>query len=177
MTTRACSRWMAVAVCASAFAASMAVPVGAADGNKACGLLTPAELPIVLGTTVSLSGGGGGMAAGGADLCTGQTSTATVRLRLSTGLDPGRDRSVGTETGGIEVVKQMGIQVDVKTFGPIACSTMVPPANLAQHGFNTTCTVSKPTAIAGVEVTAKSQHDMVSIERLHPLAEKMASRF
>ena len=176
MTTRACSRWMAVAVCAGAFAASMPAPVGAADGNKACGLLTPAELQIVLGTTVSLSGGGG-MAAGGVDLCTGQTSTATVMLRLSTGLDPGRDRSVGTETGGIEVVKQMGIQVDVKTFGPITCSTMVPPANLAQHGFNTTCTVSKPTAIAGVEVTAKSQHDMVSIERLHPLAEKMAGRF
>ena len=37
--------------------------VGAADGNKACGLLTPAELQIVLGTTVSLSGSGG-MAAG-----------------------------------------------------------------------------------------------------------------
>ena len=82
MTTRACSQWMAVAVCAGAFAASMPVPVGAADGNKACGLLTPAELQIVLGTTVSLSGGGG-MAAGGADLCTSQTSTATVRLRLS----------------------------------------------------------------------------------------------
>jgi hypothetical protein len=65
MTTRACSRWMAVAVCAGAFAASMPVPVGAADGNKACGLLTPAELQIVLGTTVSLSGGGGGMAEGG----------------------------------------------------------------------------------------------------------------
>ena len=54
---------------------------------------------------------------------------------------------------------------------------MVPPANLAQHGFNTTSTVSKPTAIAGVEVIAKSQQDMVAIERLHPLAEKMANRF
>jgi hypothetical protein len=54
---------------------------------------------------------------------------------------------------------------------------MMPPANLAQHGFNTTCTVSKPTAVAGIGVTAKSQQDMVSIERLHPLAEKMASRF
>jgi hypothetical protein len=176
MTTRAFFRWMAVAMCAGAFAASVQTPVGAADGNKAYGLLTPSELQTVLGTTVSLSAGGG-MAAGGVDLCSGQTSTATVMLRLSTGLDPGRDRSGGTEKGGIEVVKKMGIQVDVKAFGPITCSTMVPPANLAQHGFNTTCTVSKPTAIAGVEVTAKSQQDMVSIERLHPLAEKMASRF
>ena len=176
MTTRAFSRWMAVAVCAGAFAASVQTPVGAADGNKACGLLTPSELQTVLGTTVSLSGGGG-MAAGGVELCTGQTSRATVMLRLSTRLNPERDRSGGTEKKGIEVVKKMGIQVDVKTYGPITCSTMVPPANLARHGFNTTCTVSKPTAVAGVEVTAKSQQDMVSIERLHPLAEKMASRF
>ena len=176
MTTRAFTRWMAVAVCVGAFAASVQAPVGAADGNKACGLLTPSELQTVLGTTVSLSGGGG-MPAGGAELCTGQTSTSTVMLRLVTGLDPGRDRSGGTEKKGVEMVKQMGIQVDVKTFGPITCSTMVPPANLAQHGFNTTCTVSKPTAVAGVEATAKSQQDMVSIERLHPLAEKMANRF
>ena len=59
MTTRAFSRWMAVAVCAGAFAASVQAPVGAADGNKACGLLTPSELQTVLGTTVNLSGGGG----------------------------------------------------------------------------------------------------------------------
>ena len=175
MTMRAFSRWMAIAVCASAFVASVLAPVGAADSNKACGLLTPSELQIVLGTTVSLSGGG--MAVGRAELCTGQTSTSTVMLRLVTGLDPGRDRSGGTEKKGIEMVKQMGIQVDVKTFGPITCSTMMPPMNLAQHGFNTTRTVSKPTAVAGIEVAAKSQQDMVSIERLHPLAEKMAIRF
>ena len=176
MATQAFSRWMAGAVCVGAFAASGQAPVGAADGNKACGLLTPSELQTVLGTTVSLSGGGG-MAVEKAELCTGKTSTATVMLRLVTGLDPGRDRSGGTEKKGIEMAKQMGIQVDVKTFGPLTCSTMVPPANLAQYGFNTTCTVSKPTALAGVEVTAKNRHEMVSIERLRPLAEKMASRF
>ena len=99
MTTRAFSRWMAIAVCTGAFAASVQAPVGAADGNKACGLLTSSELQTVLGTTVSLNAGGG-MAAGGVDLCSGQTSTATVMLRLSTGLDPGRDRSGGTEKGG-----------------------------------------------------------------------------
>ena len=176
MTTRAFFRWMAVAVCAGAFAASVQAPVGAADGSKACGLLTPSELQTVLGTIVSLSGGGG-IAAGGVELCIGQTSTAMVMLRLSTGLNPERDRSGGTEKKGIDAVKKMGIQVDVKTFGPITCSTMVPPANLVQQGFSATCTVSKQTAVAGVEVTAKSRQDMVSIERLHPLAEKMASRF
>jgi hypothetical protein len=117
------------------------------------------------------------MAVGGVDICNAQTSTANVMLRLSTGLDPGRDRSGGTEKKGIEVIRQMGIQVDVKIFGPITCSTMVPPANLAQHGFNTTCTVSKATAVAGIEVHVKSQKDMVAIEQLRPLAEKMAERF
>ena len=63
MSMRACSRWVAVAVCAGACAPSVPAPVGAADGNKACGLLTPSELQTVLGTTVSLSGDGG--AAGG----------------------------------------------------------------------------------------------------------------
>lgn len=101
-------------------------PVSAADGNKACGLLTPSELESVLGTKVSLSGGGG-MAVQRTELCTGKTSTSTVMLRLVTGLDPGRDRSGGTEKKGIEMVKQMGVQVEVKTFGPITCSTMVPP--------------------------------------------------
>ena len=101
----------------------------------------------------------------------------TVLLRLVTGLDPGRDRAGGIEKQGVEIAKQKGVQVDVKTFGPITCSTMVPPANLAQYGFNTTCTVNQSTAVAGVEVTAKSLQEMVSIERLHPLAEKMASRF
>lgn len=31
--------------------------------------------------------------------------------------------------------------------------------------------------MAGVEVTAKTQKEMVSIDRLRPLAEKMAGRF
>lgn len=71
----------------------------------------------------------------------------------------------------------MGAQVDVKVFGPISCSTVVPPASLAQYGFNTTCTVSKSSAVAGVEVVTKTQEDMLSIEQLRPLAEKMVNRF
>jgi hypothetical protein len=55
MTTRVFSRWMVVAWCIGAVA--VMVPVGAADGNKACGLLTPAELESVLGAKVTLSGG------------------------------------------------------------------------------------------------------------------------
>ena len=41
----------------------------------------------------------------------------------------------------------------------------------------TTCTVSKETAIAGIEVTANNKTGMISFDKLHPLAEKMAGRF
>ena len=69
-----------------------------------------------------------------------------------------------------------GIQVDVQTFGPITCSTMIPPENLAMYGYNTTCSVTKGTSVAAVEVTVKSKGDMVPVERLKPIAEKMAGR-
>jgi hypothetical protein len=150
--------------------------VDAADANKACRLLTPSELEGVLGGNVTMNGGAP-MSGGKTEICTGQASTTSVMLRLVTGLDPGRDRSGSREKAGIELLKTMGAKVDVKTFGPITCSTVEPPAEQTQKGTNTTCTVTKDTAVAGIEVTAKSQKDMISIERLRPLAEKMAGRF
>ena len=145
----------------------------AAEANQACGLATPAEIESALGSSIVLNPMGGGKA----EFCTGQVPNAKVVLRLASGLDPGRDRSGAKEKAGLEMMKKMGAQVEVKSLGPIVCSTVVPPAGKEQMGYNTTCTVSKDTAVAGIEVTAKSQKDMVSIERLRPLAEKMAGRF
>jgi hypothetical protein len=71
----------------------------------------------------------------------------------------------------------MGATVEVKTFGPITCSTMVPPANMNQYGYNTTCSVIKGDAVAAVEVGARFRKDMVPIDKLRPLAEKLATRF
>ena len=156
-----------VGVLGAAFAA------GAED--KACGLLTAAELESAVGGKVSgLSGSG--LTGANAHICTGHTPTATVVLRMGT-----RSASDGKESGkaskGIEMVRKMGVQVDVKTFGPVTCSTMIPPKNLEQYGFNTTCSVVKGATVAAIEVGAKAQKDMVSIDKLRPLAEKMASRF
>ena len=131
---------------------------------------------VTLGGNVTMNGGDP-MPGGKTESCTGQAQTTSVMLRLVTGLDPGRDRSGNKEKAGIELFKKMGAKVDVKNFGPITCSTIEPPAEQTQKGINTTCTVTKDTAIAGIEVTAKSQKDMVSIDRLHALAEKMAGRF
>jgi len=138
--------------------------------NKACALATPEELQAALGAKVSgLKAQGLG---GDAQICMGQTPAASVMLRLAK-----RTHSSGeTEAKGIEMAKKMGAQVELKTFGPVTCSTMIPPPNLAQYGFNTTCSVLKNGQVAAVEVTAKSQKEMVAIDKLRPLVEKMAGR-
>src|SRR5260370_29675708 len=115
------------------------------------------------------------MPGGGAELCMGQTPTASVMLRLAKRSDQGQGK--GKEAAGIEMAKKMGAQVEVKTDGPITCSTMIPPKGLEQYGFNTTCSVLKNGQVAAIEVTAKSQKDMVAMDSLHKIAEKMAGRF
>lgn len=152
------------------------IPAVASEGSKACGLLNASEIESAVGARVTLdpvpsSPGGKG------DLCTGMFPDGTLMLRLATGLDSGRDRSGSKEKAGLEMMKNMGVQVEVKTFGPIVCSTLVPPAGKEQMGFNSTCTVSKDTAVAGIEITAKNKAGMVPIEKLRSLAEKMAARF
>jgi hypothetical protein len=48
---------------------------------------------------------------------------------------------------------------------------------MAAMGFGTTCTVTiKSPTIAVIEITAKNQKDMVPMEKLRAVAEKMASR-
>jgi len=150
------------------------IPAPAADDNKACGLLNASEIESILGTNVALKGGA---TPGGTQICTGQASNKRIMLRLVTGLDPGRDRSGSKEKAGMEMIKQMGGQVEVKTFGPIVCSTLEPPAGKQQIGYNTTCTVSKDTAMAGIEVIANTKQNMLPIDRLRPLVEKIMGRF
>jgi hypothetical protein len=170
MSRRAFSRTISAAMSAGALAVLWSVPLPAAGANKACGLLTPSELETVLGAKVTLSGGN----AGNVELCTGRTPTVTVMLRV---FKRTNDPSGATEKAGIEAARQTGAQVDVKTFGPITCSAVVPPAKLAQYGFNTTCSVRRAPMFAVIELTATSQKDAVPIEKLHALAEKMAGRF
>ena len=144
---------------------------GARAQEKACSLATPAELEAAIGWSVpelkpqTMPG----MAA---SICMGRTAAGSVMLRVAKAGNQTGDK----EAKGIEAAKKMGAQVDVKTFGPVTCSTMIPPANLAQYGFNTTCTVKKGDTVAGIEVTASTQRDMVPIGKLRPLAEKIANR-
>ena len=58
------------------------------------------------------------------------------------------------------------------------CEHLVKDLNSSeQMGYNTTCTVSKDAAMAGIEVTANTKQAMIPIERLRPVTEKMMGRF
>jgi len=169
-------RWMSEAACVLVVAALLPIQLNAAEGSKACSLVTSSEIEAAVGSSVTLNPSPS-LPGGKGEICVGNWPDGHLMLRLATGLDPGRDRSGGKEKAGIEMMKNMGAQVDVKTFGPIVCSTLVPPSGKEQMGYNTTCTVSKDTAVAGIEITAKNKTGMVPIEKLHPLAEKMTGRF
>jgi hypothetical protein len=91
--------------------------------------------------------------------------------------DEGAKSNGETERKGMEIMKKMGAQVEVKAFGPVTCSTITPPATMPESGYNTTCSYSKKTSVAAIEITAKTQKDAVPIDKLRPLAEKMADRF
>jgi hypothetical protein len=150
---------------------AMAVPAGTAPANTACGLVTDSELQSALGAKVSLKPG----SIGAVQTCAGATPSATVSLRL---FKRTADPSGKTEQAGIAALRKMGAEVDVKTSDGITCMTAVPPPKMAAMGFGTTCTVtSKAPTFAVIEVAAKTQKDMVPIDTLRAVAEKMATRF
>jgi hypothetical protein len=115
---------------------------------------------------------------GTTQICMGSTPNARVMLRLAQrSADEGAKANGERERKGMEIMKKMGAQVDVKTFGPVTCSTITPPASMQESGYNTTCSYSKKTGVAAAEITAKTQKDAVPIDKLRPVAEKMAERF
>src|ERR1700674_3597944 len=141
----------AVVVIAITAAASMAQ----APGNKACALVTDSELQSALGSTVSLKAG----SIGDVQTCGGETQGARVLLRF---FKRSSDPSGNAEQAGIDAIRKMGAQVDVKTSGGITCMTAVPPGNMAAMGYGTTCTVtSKAPTFAVIEITAKTQKDII----------------
>lgn len=148
----------------------------AAEASRACTLLTPAEIESATALKIAELKPGAAPATfgnpGTVDLCSGIAPSASVLLRIGK-----KSGASGREEKGIEIARKMGAQFEVKNFGSITCSTLVPPASLAaQVPFNTTCTVTKGETVAGIEVTANSRKDMVPIDKLRPLAEKIAQR-
>jgi hypothetical protein len=141
-----------------------------APANDACRLVTGAEFESLLSGKATPQS----VSLGEVQTCSArtQTTSATVRLFKRTG-----DPSGAREQAGIDALKKMGGQVEVKTSGGITCVTAIPPADKVQMGFGTSCTVTnKAPMFAVIEVRATSQKDMVPMEKLRAVAEKMAGR-
>lgn len=141
-----------------------------------CKLLTPAEIESVLG--VKVSGFTPGSAPGGTLTCNGEAGKMSVGLIVST-QKPG-DPKIADLMGWLESqsrarAKKIGAQLDVKRFEPsILCTTMITPK---QGLYNTQCYVVKQPSMAAITVLVPAQQDMVSMDKLRPLAEKMTGRF
>jgi hypothetical protein len=155
-------------VLSAVLALAAALPSMAAGADKVCTLVTPAELESIAGSEVTMTAN----SLGNAQICSGRTPALSVMLRMAQ-----RKPGGGNEAAGAAIAEQMGATVEVKTFGAITCSTMVPPKGKEEYGFNTTCSVLKGTTVAAIEITAKSRKDMVPIDKLRPVAEKIAKRF
>ena len=140
----------------------------AARAADPCALLTPAEIAQATGAPVSA------MKAAGPGICTGTAPGFDVMLRLA----ERKGESTGMEDAGTAMIRKMGGQVEIRTFGAMTCSTIVPPATLVSSmGFNTTCSIRKGGWVAAVEVAARDRRAQVPIDTLRPIAEKMTSRF
>jgi hypothetical protein len=160
MTAQIRAASLASILCACSFAALAQ--------NKACALATPAELEAALGSKATMAPG----TMGAVEICNGTAGAANVLIRL---LKRAGDPPKTTEHPGVEAVKRMGATVETKTYGPIFCMVVTPSAQMASYGFTTTCTVSKHPMYAVIEV--KTQKQATPIDKLHPIAEKMSSRF
>lgn len=149
--------------------AALGMPSAAlANDNRACKLLTAAELESVIGGKLLPFQGS---AYGTGDMCTASSTTVTVMLRLA------KKEQADAGVKSLDMLRRMGAKVNIKTFGMITCSAVTPPKHMQQYGFKTACSVSNTAEVAAVEVRAKKHKDMVSIDELHPLADKMAGRF
>ena len=131
-------------------------------GNKACAMVTPAELEASLGRKVTL--GAGSVMPGGVEVCSGSGSGLEVMIRVFKRTD---DPSGEKEKAGIEALRKAGVKVEVQKFGPIGCAVM------ESTSATTSCSAAKPPLFAVIEVSGKEK---IPMERLRPVAEKMMSR-
>jgi len=147
-----------------------------------CSLLTPAEIESVVGAKLSGFGGNSPMSA------TIPTCSGVAKNRLSvmvmfaagdakSAADPKWADPLGyLEQMSRQSANSIKAQLDVKRFGSsILCTALIPPK---QGPYSTQCmAVKKPTGMATITVLVGAQQDMVSIDKLRPLAERMLGRF
>jgi len=145
-----------------------------------CKLLTQAELESALGAKVTFAGSAQW---GATPTCPGGSAAKHMSILLM--FSPGdatkaNDPKWADPLGYLEQISRQSAnsikaQMETKRFGSsILCTTLIPPK---QGPYSTQCmAVKKPTGMASISILVPSQQDMVPIDKLRPLAEKMLGR-
>ncbi len=159
----------------------LAFSLPAAAQVDPCKLLTAAEIESALGAKVIFAGSAQW---GVTPTCAG--GSAPKHMSVMVMFAPGdaakaNDPKWADPLGYLEQVSRQSAnsikaQMEAKRFGSsILCTTLIPPK---PGPYSTQCmAVKKPTGMASISVLVPAQQDMVSIDKLHVLAEKMLGRF
>ena len=147
-----------------------------------CSLLSAAEIESALGGKLSGYGGNSPMSAT-IGTCGGiMPKRMSVMVMFSPGdaakaNDPKWADPLGyLEQVGRQSANSVKAQFDAKRFGSsILCTALTPPK---PGPYSTQCmAVKKPTGMATITILVAAQGDMVPMDKLRPLAEKMLGRF
>ena len=148
-----------------------------------CKLLTPAEIESALGGKLSGYGGNAPMSAT-IPTCAGGILPKHMSVMVMFAKGDAKAAADPKWADPLGYLEQMSRQsadsikakMEAKRFGSsILCTTLIPPK---QGPYATQCmVVKKPTGMATISILVPAQQDMVSMDTLRPLAEKMLGRF
>jgi len=147
-----------------------------AQSRNPCTLLSKAEIESVVGGPISGLDGSNNM--GGTQACSGVAKNRmSVMIMYVTS---NQNQKVADPMGYLEAesrksAQSIGAKMDVKRSGNILCTTLIPPK---QGPYSTQCMVGKlPNSMASIAVMVTTEQEMVPIDKLLPLAQKMVGRF
>ncbi len=142
-----------------------------------CKLLTQAEIESAIGAKATFAGtaqwGATPTCAGGS---TAKKMSIMVMFTPGTAGDPHWADPLGyLEQMSRQSADSIKAKMEAKRFGSsILCTTLIPPK---QGPYSTQCmAVKKPTGMATISILVPAQQDMVSMDALRSLAEKMLGR-
>ena len=148
--------------------------IAGAQARNPCTLLSKAEIESFVGGPIS--GLDRSNNVGGTLTCNGAAKNRMyVALIYASSNQKIADPMAYLEAESRKSANMIGAKLDVKKFGNILCIALIPPK---EGPYATQCSVLKPPgSMASVAIMVSTQQEMVPIDKLLPLAEKMAARF
>jgi hypothetical protein len=157
--------------------------------EKACSLLTPADLEGVLGTKLARPLAGTEVPYtkdadhdhdGSVLSCQGKAGARFVTVVFGTQpvTPEGRRRGEAKVKAAEDKLVKAGYKIETKEFGGVRCWTMLPPpADTPGHAvFGSNCGGTKGDYFYSISISATGKNDLIPIEKLKALADKAASR-